>query len=77
MKNSVIIEKINLFRNKFYLNLIIKGILLSIFFSINGFLLIVFLEHLVWFDSIVRQFIFSIITEFFIEQKYNFMSLFY
>ena len=58
MKNSVIIEKINLFRNKFYLNLIIKGILLSIFFSINGFLLIVFLEHLVWFDSKFRQFIF-------------------
>ena len=44
MKNSAIIEKINLFRNKFYLNLIIKGILLSIFFSINGFLLIVFLR---------------------------------
>ena len=58
MKNSAIIEKINLFRNKFYLNLIIKGILLSIFFSINGFLLIVFLEHLVWFDSKFRQFIF-------------------
>ena len=58
MKNSAIIEKINLFRNKFYLNLIIKGILLSIFFSINGFLLIVFLEHLVWFESVVRQFIF-------------------
>ena len=46
MKNSAIIEKINLFRNKFYLNLIIKGFYFQ-FFSINGFLLIVFLN--IWY----------------------------
>lgn len=55
---DILISKLNGFIRKYYINLIIKGIILSLSITVLLFIIATFFEHLSWSDTITRTIIF-------------------